>query len=305
MPFQYGGQAVLEGVMMRGPREIAVAVRRPDGEIVLEKMSIPWTQRAAVFRWPLIRGVLALVEALVLGIRALTFSANQLAEGEEEQLTPIQMTGTVVMAVALALGLFVALPLGISHLFQTQIGGLAQNLLEGLLRLLIFLGYVIVISRLPDIQRVFAYHGAEHKVIFTYEAQQPLTVENAQQHSAMHPRCGTSFLLLVMVITIFIFALIPSSNFFIRFLGRIALFPLVAGLAYEVTKAMSRHMDRWWVRWMALPGLGLQRLTTRQPDELQLEVAIQALEAVLQQDEAADSQNTDIIEGLGVEQVVG
>ncbi|NPV54575.1 MAG: DUF1385 domain-containing protein [Firmicutes bacterium] len=283
--FQYGGQAVIEGVMMRGQTSIAIAVRRQDHEITVREKPIgSLTARWPFLRWPVIRGVVMLVESLVIGIQALMFSANEFAGGEgEEKLKPWELTGTIVFAMALFVGLFIVLP----NLFAVAVQKLvhnvvAVNLLEGLFRIFIFLAYIFAVSRIKDIQRVFEYHGAEHKTIHTYEAGEELTVENARKHSTLHPRCGTSFLLIVMVIMIIAFSLIGRRAFLPRIALRLAMLPVVAGLSYEVIKATGRKHVAKWVRWAIAPGLWLQKLTTREPDNEQLEVAIKALESVLE-----------------------
>lgn len=283
-PVQYGGQAVIEGVMMRGPKESAIAVRLPNGEIEVTRKPIhAWSSRP-FFKLPLLRGFVALVDSLVVGTKALTFSANRsIGEEEGEELGFWEMFLTVAIALGLGLVLFVGLPTGTAHLLQGKVPGVVwQNLLEGLIRLLVFLIYILAISRLKDIQRIFQYHGAEHKAIFTYEAGEELVVENARSHSTLHPRCGTSFLLIVVVVSIFVFAFLGLKPLWWRFLSRILLMPIVAGLAYEVLKFSSRHLDSALMRVMVAPGLMLQRLTTREPDDAQLEVALAALKGVLE-----------------------
>jgi uncharacterized protein YqhQ len=285
-PVQYGGQAVIEGVMMRGPRESAIAVRLPNGEIEVTCVKIhPWSTKT-VLKLPIIRGFVALIDSLVVGTRALTFSANRSMgeeEGEEsEELGFWELALTIGLAFGLGLLLFVGLPTGMAHLFQGKVkGALWQNLLEGVIRLAVFFIYIIVISRLKDIQRVFQYHGAEHKAIFTYEAGKELTVENARPFPRLHPRCGTSFLLIVVVVSIFVFAFVGLHPLWWRILSRMLLMPLVAGLAYEILKFSARHLESPWFRWLIVPGLLLQKLTTREPDDAQLEVALAALKGVL------------------------
>lgn len=282
--FQYGGQAVIEGVMMRGPSSLAVAVRQPAGNIVVEREELkPVNQRHPAWRWPVVRGVLSLVESLVLGIRTLTFSATA-AMGEEEggeELSTWELAATVGLAVLLAVALFVVAPTAAAHWLQDYMNVFWQNLLEGLVRLALFLLYVVAISRLPDIRRVFEYHGAEHKVIHTLEAGEELTVENARKHSTLHPRCGTAFLLTVMVLAIVAFSFLSPPGILARLLSRLLFFPLVAGVGYELIKLSARHTSAFLVRLLIAPGLWLQKLTTREPDEGQLEVAIRALREVL------------------------
>ncbi|WP_407306212.1 DUF1385 domain-containing protein [Desulfosporosinus sp. SB140] len=285
-PVQYGGQAVIEGVMMRGPHESAIAVRLPNGEIEVTCVKIhPWATKS-IFKLPLIRGFVALVDSLVVGTRALTFSANRSMgeeEGEkDEELGFWELALTIGLAFGMGLLLFVGLPTGIAHLLQGKVTGtLWQNLLEGAIRLAVFFIYIVIISRLKDIQRVFQYHGAEHKAIFTYEAGKELTVENARPFPRLHPRCGTSFLLIVVVVSIFVFAFVGLHPLWWRILSRMLLMPLVAGIAYEILKFSARHLESPWFHWLIVPGLLLQKLTTREPDDAQLEVALAALKGVL------------------------
>lgn len=283
-PVQYGGQAVIEGVMMRGPRESAIAVRLPDGqiEVTCQPMN-SWSSRPFL-KWPLVRGFVALIDSLIVGTKALTFSANRaVGEEEGEELSSGEMFLTVAVALGLGLLLFVGLPTGVAHLLQGMVrGAVWQNLLEGAIRLAVFLIYILAISRLKDIQRIFQYHGAEHKAIYTHEAGEELTVENARKFSTLHPRCGTSFLLIVVIISIFVFAFLGLDPLWWRLLSRVLLMPLVAGVAYEVLKFTARHLDSPAMRWLIAPGLWLQRLTTREPDDSQLEVALAALRKVLE-----------------------
>jgi uncharacterized protein YqhQ len=284
-PVQYGGQAVIEGVMMRGPRECAIAVRLPNGEIELSHLPLnTWVQKP-IWKLPLLRGFAALIDSLIVGTRALTFSANRsLAEDEEveEELGFWEMALTIGFAFALAIVLFVVLPTGAAHLFKGTItGSVGQNFLEGAIRLIVFFLYIVLISRLKDIQRVFQYHGAEHKAIFNHESGKELTVENARLFPRLHPRCGTSFLLIVVVVSIFVFAFVGIHPLWWRILSRVILLPLVAGIAYEILKFSARNFDSPWLHWLIVPGLLLQKLTTREPDEAQLEVALAALKGVL------------------------
>lgn len=288
-PVQYGGQAVIEGVMMRGPRESAIAVRLPKGEIEVTRLEINAWARKPIFKLPLLRGFVALVDSLIVGTRALTFSASRSMGGEEvgeesseTELGFWELALTIGLAFGLGLLLFVGLPTGMAHLLRGKISGVVwQNLLEGAIRLVVFFLYILVISRLKDIQRVFQYHGAEHKAIFTYEAGEELTVENARRFSRLHPRCGTSFLLIVVVVSILVFAFVGLHPLWWRLLSRMLLMPLVAGIAYEILKFSSRHLESPWFRWLIVPGLLLQKLTTREPDDAQLEVALAALKGVL------------------------
>lgn len=291
---QYGGQAVIEGVMMRGPEELAIAVRKPDNEIVLEERPInSVTKRYPFLKWPFLRGTIALFESLIIGIQALTFSANQAADGEEEELSNWELTITVAVAMGLGILLFVVTPASIARLLYVLKSTALIVFLEGLVRISIFLIYVLIISRMKDIQRVFQYHGAEHKVIHAYEAGDELTVANAQQHSTLHPRCGTSFLLIVMVIMIFLFSFIGKPPLLIRIAYKIVLLPVVAGISYEIIKLSGKYARSPIMKIIITPGLWLQRLTTREPDDGQVEVAIKAFIAVLPDDEKPDAEKKD------------
>jgi uncharacterized protein YqhQ len=285
-----GGQAVLEGVMMRGVSTWAVAVRKPspDGTEMpggIDVQSFPLTsvlKKHKVLRWPIIRGVVALYESLAIGFKALGISANaQLPEGEEE-ISGKAWGGTIAFALLLSIGLFFILPAALTNISGAgESNGVVFVVIEKVIRIGIFLGYLWLISRMRDLQRVFEYHGAEHKTISCYEAGLPLTPENAQKFSRLHPRCGTSFLLIVMIVAIFVFAPLGSPSWPVLIASRIIGIPLVAGIAFEAIKWFGRNRHKRWARVLMWPGLQLQRLTTRQPDLSQLAVAIAALEAVL------------------------
>jgi len=294
-----GGQAVIEGVMMRSPRAMAIAVRRPSGDVIVrEEVWRSISRRIKPLRWPFLRGTVVFVEALVNGVQALTFSANQAFEEEDEKpLSPWAMAGTVVAAIALAVGLFVVAPhilsLLIGKAFSADFGvkSLSFHIIDGAFKLGFFLAYISAISLLSDIKRVFMYHGAEHMSIHTYEAKEPLTVEFARRHPTLHPRCGTAFVLLVLVISILFFAIVfpflpkPAGGLWLTQLAYIAvkfvLLVPIAGVAYEVTRLAGRHPDNPWLKPLIWPGLMLQKLTTRQPDDSQLEVALKALKRTL------------------------
>nr|PZN70722.1 MAG: DUF1385 domain-containing protein [Bacillota bacterium] len=264
--------------MMRGPRWMAIAVRRPDGEIAVHREEVrPLAQRYPVLRLPILRGMAAMVEALTLGVTALAFSANQ-AMPDEEQLSRGEMTATMAAGFLLALALFVVAPtLLTSYVKALSATPLITHLVEGVLRLGIFLGYLVGISLMKDIQRVFQYHGAEHKVINAYEAGDELTVENVRRHSREHKRCGTSFLLYAVVISILIFSFINVESFWLRIIARLGVLPLVAGVAYEWIRIAGRS-DSALVNALSRPGMWLQGLTTREPDDSQIEVAIASFE---------------------------
>jgi uncharacterized protein YqhQ len=282
-----GGQAVLEGVMMRGVSTWAVAVRKPDGEIELtSEPLVSWAKRHRILRLPVIRGVVALGESLKIGFRALALSANaQLGEdeaGRKEEIGGWMWGVTIALSIALAIGLFFVVPVGATSLIKDQLGSAWLFwLVEGILRTAIFIGYIVAISRLPDLRRVFEYHGAEHKTISCYEAGDRLVPARAELYSRLHPRCGTSFLLIVMVLAIFVFAPIGLPEWYWLVLSRILGIPLIAGLSYEVIKWAGRNRRQRWVRALMWPGLMLQNLTTREPDREQLAVPIAALAAVL------------------------
>jgi len=295
-----GGQAVLEGVMMRGISTWAVAVRTPEGEIEVESEPlVPWATRHRLWRVPIIRGVVALGESMKIGFRALAISANaQLEEdeeGEKEEIGGWMWGLTIVFSLVLAIGLFFVIPVGATSLIKDQLGSaLLFWLVEGILRTAIFIGYIVAISRLRDLRRVFEYHGAEHKTISCYEAEDELVPARAKLYSRLHPRCGTSFLLIVMVLAIFVFAPIGLPAWYWLLASRILGIPLIAGLSYEVIKWAGKNRRKRWVRGVMWPGLMLQNLTTREPDEEQLAVAIAALEAVLAEEKPGDASESPI-----------
>jgi uncharacterized protein YqhQ len=288
-----GGQAVLEGVMMRSPHAFTVAVRKggkPGAEIALLKETIlPIGERFPLLKKAVLRGSVALFEAMVLGVRALNFSANEAMENEEgkqEEISPLALAGTMVLALAFALGLFLALPLLLTQLLGSQYsafkGNVLFNLTDGAIRVCLFLGYVSGISFMKDIRRVFEYHGAEHKAIGAYEAGEPLTVENARKYTCIHPRCGTSFLMVVMVLSIMLFSMIPGSwPLWAKAVSRLVLLPVIAGLSYEFIKYSAKKRGNKVIEALIYPGLLLQRLTTREPSDDQLEVAIRAMDEAL------------------------
>lgn len=285
----YGGQALIEGVMMRGKKVQANAVRLDNGEIVWKVEPIEsFVEKHPILKLPFIRGSANLLESLYVGMKALTWSTNiSISNADEsEQVSPFVMTLTVMTSLLFGIILFFMLPVGLAHLTSDYIRGtFAQNILEGLVRVLIFLGYLYLITRMKEIKRVFQYHGAEHKTIHCYEKGLALTAENASQFTTLHPRCGTSFLFLVMIISIFVFAFAGVDNLVIRLLSRLFLLPVVAGISYELLKFTGRHSDKKWVRFISFPGLQLQKLTTLEPDLKMLEVAILALNKVLEIEE--------------------
>ncbi|MGA2163762.1 MAG: DUF1385 domain-containing protein [Solirubrobacteraceae bacterium] len=322
-----GGQAVLEGVMMRGVSNWAVAVRKPQekeplGEIEVTsfQLSSP-LRRHRILRLPIVRGVVALGESMAIGFRALSVSANaQLppaestgdgdgpgagqegAEAESQEIPGAVWFGTIVIAMVFAIGLFFLVPVGITSLIKGQLSNSSVLfwLVEGLIRTAIFLGYMLALSRLKDLRRVFEYHGAEHKTISCYEAELELTPTNAQRFSRLHPRCGTSFLLVVMIVAIFVFAPIGLPAWYWLVLTRIIGVPIIAGISFEIIKFAGRNRRRRWVQALMWPGLKLQLLTTREPDLHQLAVAIAALEAVLVHETPGELSAADLV---GVEVV--
>jgi uncharacterized protein YqhQ len=288
-----GGQAVLEGVMMRSPSSWAVAVRKPDGAIaqVVNEIASPMAKRR-IWRLPVIRGVIALGESLAIGFRALAISANYAAQQEDEEgeVSTELSRGQLIFAFAIAIGfavmLFKVTPALITNWLPIETTGFFV-LVEGAIRVTLFVLYLALISLLPDLRRVFQYHAAEHKAINAYEAGEELTPERVQRYSLIHVRCGTAFLLWVMVIAIFVFALFGRPDWYWLILTRIALLPVIAGLAYELIRFAGKHTDQRWLLRLLAPGLWLQRLTTRQPTLDQLEVSIRALSEVLEREGVA------------------
>jgi uncharacterized protein YqhQ len=303
---------------MRGISTWAVAVRKALPEELSEKgldpevgahgdievKSFPLTsvlKRHRLLRLPIVRGVVALVESLIIGFKALGFSANAQLPEEEQEISGGMWAGTVVLALALAIGLFFVVPVGLTSLIKDQLNSsFLFWLIEGIVRTSIFLGYLILLSRLRDLRRVFEYHGAEHKTISCYEAELELTPENAQRFSRLHPRCGTSFLLVVMIVAIFVFAPIGLPAWYWLVLTRIVGVPLIAGISFEIIKFAGRNRRRAWVRAVMWPGLQLQKLTTREPDLQQLAVAITAMQAVLA---VEDPRNVSDEDKVGMEVV--
>jgi uncharacterized protein YqhQ len=315
-----GGQAVLEGVMMRGVATWAVAVRTPlpddrhgphgevdpergaHGEIAVQTFPlVAWTGRHRVYRWPVVRGVVALVQSLSIGIKALGLSANAQQAPGEEPISRRTWAVAVVSGLGLAVALFFVVPVALTSLIKGWLGSAWLFwLVEGLVRTAIFIGYLALIARLRDLRRVFEYHGAEHKAIAAYEAGEELTPERVTAYSRLHPRCGTSFLLVVMIVAIFVFAPIGLPAWYWLVVSRVLGIPLIAGISFEAIKWAGRNRRRQWVRALMWPGLQLQKLTTRDPDREQLEVAIAALDAVLR---AEDPRAASDEERVGMEVV--
>ncbi len=328
--FYYGGQAVMEGVMMRGRRSAAMAIRRPDGNLYLYEEALnPRLYQNRLFRLPFIRGMFLLWEMLVLGTRLMTLSANiatgaldpnaPLEEGKERNThqsdtaidhtssnaipeiaeTPPMIGGvalvfTLIISLGFAVAVFFLAPLLIAGLFSHQIGGDWLNLtVEGLIRLGLLIGYLYLIGRVPDIQRIFGYHGAEHKAINAMERGEPLDIQHVRTASRVHTRCGTGFLLLVVVVSIVVFAFVGSPSLLIKILSRVLLVPVVAGIAYELLRLGAANYRYRIVRWLLAPGLALQGLTTREPDDSMIECAIAALHRVMNRDNQDMKQDHD------------
>ena len=287
--FTYGGQAVIEGVMIRGRSNFSLAVRRPDGSITTLQEPLNSIFTGRVRQVPLLRGVLVLAETLLLGIRALNYSSKLAMESEPGEVADKQSNWalgvTLAVSLTLGIGIFFVLPLLLVRLIDPFLASdIVSNVIEGLVRLAILLGYVWGIGFLGDIKRVYAYHGAEHMAVHAYEARLPLTPENVRRFGTPHPRCGTAFLLTVVVVSIVAFAFLGRPDLEWRILSRIALLPVVAAASYEVIRFSGRYQDRWIGRQIAKPGLLLQRLTTRRPDDDQIEVAIAAMSSAIAAD---------------------
>lgn len=321
-----GGQALIEGVMMRGPERTAMAVRHTSGEIRMEEWENPTNKRWAITKWPLIRGVFGFIDSMTMGMKCLMKSAEMSGIEEEledameeesadkevseeektaaaqknkkkaEALMNVVMVIGMVLGVALSLVLFMWLPTVLFKVLAPLIPNFTEGtsayqvtrgIFEGVLRLLIFLGYMIAVSRMKDIRRTFMYHGAEHKTIFCYEKGLPLTVENVRKQKRFHPRCGTSFMILMLIVGIFISILIPIDNTIIRTIVKLLLLPLTVGIGYELIKLAGRK-DNWFTRFISKPGVWVQHITTVEPDDSMIECAIKALEAVIPEDGEAD-----------------
>lgn len=295
-----GGQAVIEGVMMRTPHAYAVAVRRADGSVEVKREPVKrLSEYWKPLSWFIVRGFAVLLQSLVLGIRTLNFSidvsmkdldsaADKSAEKKKKEGAMLPIAIMMILGLAAAVFVFILLPLWITSWLKGYIAAIHNwvifNLVDGLIRVVFFLSYIILISLMKDIRRVFQYHGAEHKVVFTWEAREELKVENARGKSTLHPRCGTSFLLFVMVVSILVFSIFKFSAFWAIFLSRLVLIPLVSGLSYELIRLSAPRCQRGFFRLIVLPGLALQRITTREPSDDQLEVAIRALKEALELD---------------------
>ncbi len=289
----YGGQAVMEGVMMRAPHSYCVAVRKPDGALVTEEAMLPRvSEKYPIFKLPLLRGLGTLGQAMWLGVKALKFSANAALDEEQQrepkkqpfQISSWLMTANLIFSFAFFIFLYKFVPLYLTSLLEKSFpslhGRVAFNFTDGLIRIVIFLGFLYIISRWRDIRRVFEYHGAEHKVVFNYESGKPVTVENAQAFTTFHPRCGTSFLMVVMIVSIAVYALLPVDTFAMKMLARVVMLPVIAGISYELIRFAAKRRGSILAAFAA-PGLWLQRITTKPPSDDQTAVAIHALEGAM------------------------
>jgi hypothetical protein len=288
--FYYGGQAVIEGVMMRGRKAMVTAVRHPGGGLAIETQPLAGIYSGGMRRTPLIRGIIIVIEALVLGIKTLLYSANISLEEEEAEISGVLVWLLVAVSLALSVALFFLAPLFLTKLLVPYISSpLLFNLIEGFIRVVIFIIYLKLINFIPDIKRVFAYHGAEHKAVNAYEDGAPLEIEATRRYNTAHVRCGTSFLFVVLIIAIVVFALVGLPSLWLMVLSRIVLIPVIAALGYEVIYFGNKHIDNAIVRAFLTPGLWLQSLTTREPDDSQLEVALSALRKVVELDQAEET----------------
>jgi uncharacterized protein YqhQ len=286
----YGGQAVIEGVMIRGRESVVTAIRRPGGEIAVDARPLPAITTGWMRRAPLIRGVVVLIEAMVLGIRSLIFSANVAMEEEEEEIPSKAIWGMIAVAAVLVVLLFFITPLFLTKLLNTYIpNSLVFHIIEGIIRLAIFIGYLKLISLMPDLKRVFAYHGAEHKTVNAYEAGVPMEVEAIKAYSRAHVRCGTSFLFLVLIIAIIVFAFIGRDILWLMIVSRIVLIPVIMALGYEVIYFGAKHTNNWLMKIVLAPGLFMQSLTTAEPDDRQIEVAIASMNKAVEIDRAEEN----------------
>jgi uncharacterized protein YqhQ len=284
-PFYYGGQAVMSGVMIRGRTGTTIAIRKPDGSVQVTTQPLAQLYTGKWREVPFIRGFIVLIETLVLGTSALMYSAQVATEEEEEKITPAMVWGSVLLGVALAVGLFFILPLLAARLFDPFISSaFLSNIIEGVLRIVFFIIYLLLVGRMKEIREVFAYHGAEHMSVNAFEAGVPLEMESVRRYSTAHTRCGTSFLLTVLVLSILVFALLGRPGIWLAIASRVLLVPVIAALSYEFIRFEADFSHNRLVHWLMLPGLWLQAMTTRQPDEHQLEVGITALKKTLERD---------------------
>lgn len=276
-----GGQAVIEGVLMKNKDRIAIAVRKPNRKISIRKEKYnSITKKLKFLAWPFFRGIVVLFEMMVLGIKALTYSANESLGEEEEKLTTKEIVVTMLLALTFGIGIFFLLPLFITTLFK-GLEGVLFHLVDGIIRVIFVMLYIVGISFLKDVRRLFEYHGAEHKAVNCYENKQKLNVANVKKYPTMNSRCGTSFIFYVLVVSVIVFSLVPSKNFLILFASRILLLPVIAGVSYELLRFSNKHKKNWLLGMFIYPGLLLQKITTKEPNEKQIDVAIKALKEVL------------------------
>ena len=272
-----GGQAVIEGVMMRSKTKYAIAVRKPNKKISVKKFKLKDYKK--INKIPIIRGIFRFVETLNIGIQGITYSASE-SMGEEEQINAWEMFLTIIVSIVMTIVLFYMIPLFLAR-FITNSTGLLFNVMDGILRLVIFLIYLLIIAQLPDIKRVFQYHGAEHMTVHCYESGKKLTTKNIKQYSTLHPRCGTNFILIVFIMSLFIFTFIPYRGYLYRLGTRLLLLPLIAGLSYEFLKFAGKYQENKLIAILTYPGLLLQKITTKKPEDSMIKVAVKSLEAIL------------------------
>ena len=288
--FYYGGQAVIEGVMIRGRKAMVTAVRRPNGGMAMDVQPLSPIYTGWMRRTPLMRGIIVLIEAMVLGIKSLLYSANVSLEEEEEELSGKTAWAMIAVALVLAIVLFLIIPLFLTRLINPYIGSsLVFHLIEGFIRIIIFIAYLKLVGLIPDIKRVFTYHGAEHKVVNAYEDGVPMEVEAVRKYDTAHVRCGTSFLFVVLIIAIVVFSLVGRPSLWLMVLSRILLIPVIAALGYEVIYFGANHIKNALVRAVLAPGLWLQALTTKEPEDSQIEVALSAIKKVVEIDQLEEA----------------
>lgn len=276
-----GGQAVIEGVLMKNSDKIAVAVRKPDRKITVKEDKFnPITKKIRFLGWPFFRGSVILFEMLVFGMKALIYSANESAGEEDEKLSDAELFITVAISLILAIGLFFLLPVFLASKIS-DLEGVLFSLIDGIIRVSFVVLYMLAISFLRDVRRLFEYHGAEHKAVNCYENKEKLTVNNVKKYTTVNPRCGTSFVFYVLIVSILVFSLIPGDDMLVKFGSRIVLLPVIAGISYELLKINNRYRNNLLFRILIAPGLLLQRITTKEPNEKQIEVAIRALKKVV------------------------
>jgi len=288
--FNYGGQAVIEGVMIRGRKAVVTVVRRPGGGLIIQTKPLASIYTGWMRRTPLMRGIIVLIEAMVIGIKSLLYSANVALEEEEEEISGKTVWAMIAIALVVAVVLFLIIPLFLTRTINPYISSsLVFHLIEGFVRLAIFIAYLKLVGLMPDIKRVFSYHGAEHKAVNAYEAGVPLEVAEVSKYSTAHMRCGTSFIFVVLCIAIIVFALIGRQALWLMILWRVLLIPVIAAIGYEIIYFGARHIKNVAVRVVLAPGLWLQALTTKEPDDSQLEVALSALKKAVEMDQLEEA----------------